>query len=42
MTASIDPEEMDRAAEAGAAEVLNKAAGLTEIVEAVRRVTARR
>ncbi len=40
LTASIDPEEMGRAVEAGATEVVRKSAGVGEIVEAVKRLVA--
>ncbi len=40
LTASIDSEEMGRAVEAGATEILRKSAGVAEIVEAVKRLVA--
>ncbi len=40
LSASLDPTEFARAVEAGASGVLHKAAGIKEIVEAVRRLRA--
>ena len=40
LTASIDPEERDRAVQAGATAVLHKSAGVAEIVEAMKRLAA--
>lgn len=38
LTASVDPEETNRAMEAGATEVLRKSAGVVEIVQAVKQL----
>ena len=40
LTASLDPEELGRAVDAGATEVVRKSAGVAEIVEVVRRLVA--
>ncbi|MDX6380120.1 MAG: hypothetical protein QOI57_1144 [Rubrobacteraceae bacterium] len=40
LTASIDPEEGGQAVQAGAAKVLHKSAGIVEIVEVMKKLTA--
>ncbi len=42
LTASIDPEQTNRAAKVGATEILSKSAGIVKIVEAARRLMAGR